>query len=254
MPRPKTQGLTVYQHLQADLVERKREQMTAKRAADKAAKKAEQAKKAPGGRILLDEHGAEVGVAVPHGTGYHYTRGRHLERLSPVSTMANLKIKGQALRNASQAQGTRRLDATKYNLKRRQLAGRLDNDFEDICPHIWGRTTGRATVAVQPGRMHQQPLMGNAVQPNSTPGVQTQAPANTKVNPKKWACQHHKKEEKLILAFIGELKVSKKRKKISPPKLSELVKLKHQSSFVLDKDHPLESIEPVHPVHPEYQT
>lgn len=264
MPRPKTQSLTVYQHLQADLLklygppksvkERKREQMAAKCAADKTAKKAEQAKKVPGARILHDEHGVEVGVAVPHGLDYDDTCGGHFERLSPVSSMANPQIKRQALQNASQAQGTRRLDATKYNLKRRELAGRLDNDFEDICPQIWGRTTGRATVAVEPGRMHQQPSMSNGVQPHSTPGVQTQAAANTKVDPKKWACQHHKKVDKLILAFIGESKVSKKRKKISPPKQSELVKLKHQSSSVLDKDRPLASIKPVHPVHPEYQT
>ena len=116
--------------------------MAAKRAADKAAKKAEQAKKMHGARILLDEHGVKIGVTVPHGTDYHYTFGGHLERLSPASHLANPQIKGQAVQDASQAQGARRLDATKYNLKRRHLACRLDNDFEDICPQIWGRTTG----------------------------------------------------------------------------------------------------------------
>ena len=70
MPRPKIQGLTVYQHLQADLLklygplksvrERKREQMAANGAANKSAKKAEQAKKTPVAHILSEDKGSRL--------------------------------------------------------------------------------------------------------------------------------------------------------------------------------------------------
>lgn len=103
--------------------------MAAKCAANKAAKKAEQAKKVSGARILLDEHGVKIGVALPHGTGYHYTcSGGHLERLSAGSTVAKPQVQPQVLQKPIQALGTRRPAAMKYNLKRRKIAGKLDND------------------------------------------------------------------------------------------------------------------------------